>query len=260
LKELTQYALSYLEKYNSLLADEFQHYFFASVFDKSNTFPVYTILVDKEGRNIEILGPDHPSKVMSVLYPTLFPNAIFLETKYKEIAQKYKKIVYPETSFGIVQSPLKLVAYRAYGDERFFKKLIFTEKLKGQNYLSLSMSINDKTLQFIIDHFKKWVDGVFYFPYLSDIHIVYKLPENIESNKVSIYIELGRMLKEKVLKKYTFLENSYKLPEMKIKEPVIAVFKIPADKITEVDFQELYETMIEKISKIVLEIDKIEID
>ncbi len=35
------------------------------------------------------------------------------------------------------------------------KKLIFTEKLKGQNYLSLSMSINDKTLQFIIDHFKK---------------------------------------------------------------------------------------------------------
>jgi hypothetical protein len=68
------------------------------------------------------------------------------------------------------------------------------------------------------------------------------------------------MLKEKVLKKYTFLENSYKLPEMKIKEPVIAVFKIPADKITEVDFQELYETMIEKISKIVLEIDKIEID
>ncbi len=47
----------------------------------------------------------------------------------------------------------------------------------------------------------------FYFPYLSDIHIVYKLPENIESNKVSIYIELGRMLKEKVLKKYTFFRE-----------------------------------------------------
>jgi hypothetical protein len=260
LKELTQYAVNYLEKYNNLLADEFQHYFFASVFDKGYTFPVYTILVDREGRNIELLGPDHPSKVMSVLYPTLYPNASFLETEYKEIAQKYKKIVYPETSFGIVQAPLKLVAYRVNGDERFIKKLIFSEKLKGQNYLSLSLNINDQTLQFIIDYFKKWLNGVFYFPYLSDIHVVFRLPEYIESNKVSIYIELGRLLKEKVLKKYPFLENSYKLPEMRIKEPVIAVFKIPADKITEVDFQSLYEKMIDKISKIVLEIDKIEID
>ncbi len=39
---------------------------------------------------------------------------------------------------------------------------------------------------------------------------------------------------------------------MKIKEPVIAVFKIPADKITEVDFQELYETMIEKYLRLCL--------
>ncbi len=62
--------------------------FFASVFDKSNTFPVYTILVDKEGRNIEILGPDHPSKVMSVLYPTLFPNAIFFRNKIQRNSSK----------------------------------------------------------------------------------------------------------------------------------------------------------------------------
>lgn len=260
MKELSQFGINYLEKYNNVLADEFQHYFYASIFDKSHTFPVYTVLVDKEGRSIEILGPDHPGKVMSVLYPTLFHNASFLETKYKNLALKYKKVVYPETSFGIVQAPLKLTAYRVWGDERLIKKLIFSEKLKGENFLSLSLSIDDQTLQFIIDHFKQWQNGVFYFPYLGDVHVVFRLPENVESSKVSIYIELGRILKEKTLKKYTFLDNSYKLPEMKIKEPVMAVFKVPAEKITAIDFQDLYEKFIDKISKIVKEIDKIEID
>lgn len=253
------FAKNYLEKYQNLLADEFQHFFFGCVYDKRDDFPIYTVLIDKEGRNLEVIGPDLPSKVMSVLYPTVYLNSDFLKEKYIKFAESYKKVVDPELSFGIVQTPFKLSAYRVCGDERVIKKLIFSEKLKGQKYLSLSLDIEEETFNFIVQHFKKWKGQVFYFPYMNNIHVVFKCPEKIESSKVSIYIEIGRFLKDKTLKKYNFLENSYKLPEMKVKDPAIAVFKVPADKILEIDFQQLYTNFIEKIEEIVEKIEKIEI-
>lgn len=259
LNNFIEFAQNYLDKYQNYLADEFQHFFFGSVYDKNNKFPVFTMFLDKEGRYFKVLGPDMPNKVMSVLYPTKYYESDFLVKEYNDLAKFYNEIVQPELYFGIAQTPFKVSAYKVWGNERVIKKLTFSEKLKGQLFISLSSLISEDTVKFIIKNFKKWDENIFYFPYKSDIHVLFKLPENINSSETSIYIELGRILKEKVLKKYDFLENSYKLPEMKIKEPSMAVFKVPAEKILDVNFKSIYHEFISKIEKIVREINKLNI-
>ncbi|PNR97892.1 hypothetical protein X928_09465 [Petrotoga miotherma DSM 10691] len=66
-------------------------------------------------------------------------------------------------------------------------------------------------------------------------------------------------MKEKVLQRYDFLENSYKLPEMKVKAPALAVFKVPAERILYIDFKSIYDQFIKKTAKIVDQINKLEI-
>jgi len=260
LEELIEFAKNYLNKYKNLLADEFQHFFFGAVFDSEDKFPVYCIFVDEEGRVFETLGPDKPGKVMSVLYPTYYNDSDVLVKKYTELSRQYNKIVQPNTAFGIVQSPFKITSYKVWGSERLIKKLIFSEKLKGEEYISLYESITEENLKFIIEHYKQWDENVFYFPYLNDIHVLFKVPEHINSSEISIYIEIGRILKEKVLQKYDFLENSYKLPEMKVKAPSLAVFKVPAERILDIDFKSIHEQFIKKAAKIVDQINELEIE
>jgi len=259
LEELIKFAKNYLNKYKNFLADEFQHFFFGSVYDSEDKFPVYCIFIDEEGRVFETLGPDKPGKVMSVLYPTYYNDLDILVKKYTELSRQYNKIVQPNTAFGIVQSPFKITSYRVWGNERLIKKLIFSEKLKGEEYISLHQNITDEKLKFIIKHYKQWEDDIFYFPYLKDIHILFRVPKYISSSEVSIYIEIGRILKEKVLQRYDFLENSYKLPEMKVKAPALAVFKVPAERILYIDFKSIYDQFIKKTAKIVDQINKLEI-
>lgn len=260
MEKLIEFAISYLNKYKSFLADEFQHFFFGAVYDGEDKFPVYCIFIDEEGRVFETLGPDKPGKVMSVLYPTYYNDPDILLKKYTELSKQYNKIIQPDTAFGIVQSPFKITSYRVWGNERLIKKLIFSEKLKGEEYISLYQSITDEKLKFIIEHYKQWDDDIFYFPYLKDIHVLFKVPDHISSSEVSIYIEIGRILKEKVLRGYNFLENSYKLPEMKVKAPALAVFKVPADRILDINFRSIYDQFIKKTAKIVDQINELKIE
>ncbi|HBT51007.1 DUF4895 domain-containing protein [Petrotoga olearia] len=260
MKELIEFAKNYLNKYKNLLADEFQHFFFGSVYDSEDKFPVYCVFIDEDGRVFETIGPDKPGKVMSVLYPTYYNDSEILVKKYTELSRKYNKIVQPNVTFGIVQSPFKITSYRVWGNERLIKKLIFSEKLKGEEYISLNQNITEEKLKFIIEHYKQWDNDIFYFPYLNDIHVLFKVPEHINGSEVSIYIEIGRILKEKVLRQYDFLKNSYKLPEMKIKAPSLAVFKVPADRILDIDFKSIHDQFIKKAAKIVDQINELEIE
>jgi hypothetical protein len=91
------------------------------------------------------------------------------------------------------------------------------------------------------------------------IHIVYKLKEDIPLNKRGISIEIAKLLKEKMFEKYPHIETSYKLPEMKIKETVLTVFKIKSDKIDIYDFNKFYETFNKKIKDIITQIAKFEV-
>ncbi len=258
-EKLINFAIEHIKSNKHKLADEFQHLFYTSIYDEEDQFPVLSIFVDEEGRGFETLTPDLPSKVMCNLYPVSNFYIEELSEKYKKLNENYGVKCKISCSSGIVQSPFKISAYTVEGDERLIKKLEFNEKLKGEYYLRLSKLISKEKLDFIIKNYKKWNNEIFYFPHMNYIHIVYKLKEDIPLNKRGISIEIAKLLKEKMFEKYPHIETSYKLPEMKIKETVLTVFKIKSDKIDIYDFNKFYETFNKKIKDIITQIAKFEV-
>lgn len=250
---------SYLNKYKDKIADEFDHLYSAWVYDKYEKFPVLSYFTDREGRIIRTLTPDAPNKVMSSLYPKQVNYENDLKEEYQKIAQEKGVIVEPIVKASIVQSPFKVCAYDLSGDERLIKKLLFSEKIKGLNYLSLSEKIDDDIFKFILNNYKKYNNGIFYFPYMNEIHLFMKMPENLPTEWKSLYIDIARVLKSKLIEKYNFIESSYKLPEMGIKDHALCVIKIPAEKILYLDFQKIYNIFLEKIERQINEIKALDI-
>lgn len=250
---------SYLKKYKDKIADEFDHFYSVWVYDKYEKFPVLSYFTDQEGRVIRALTPETPSKVMSSLYPKQVEYENELKEEYKKIAQEKGFVVEPIVKSSIVQSPFKVCAYKLSGDERLIKKLLFSEKIKGLNYFSLSEKITDEIFEFILNNYKKYDEGVFYFPYMNEIHLFMKLPEGVPTEWKSLYIDIARVLKTKLIEKYDFVESSYKLPEMGIKDHALCVLKIPTNKILDLDFKNIYQQFLKKIEKQIKEIRSIEI-
>ena len=251
--------VSYLKKYKDKIADEFDHFYSVWVFDKYEKFPVLSYFTDQEGRVIRSLTPDAPNKVMSSLYPKQVDYENELKEEYKKIAEEKGFIVEPVVKSSIVQSPFKVCAYDLSGDERLIKKLLFSEKIKGLNYLSLSEKIDDDIFRFILNNYKKYNDGIFYFPYMNEIHLFMKMPENVPTEWKSLYIDIARVLKSRLIEKYDFIESSYKLPEMGIKDHALCVIKIPTERILDLDFQKTYNIFLEKIEKQIDEIKALDI-
>ncbi|MGM0641117.1 MAG: DUF4895 domain-containing protein [Thermotogota bacterium] len=241
--------VSYLNSYKDKIADEFDHFFAVWIHDKFDKFPVLSYFTDKEGRVIRTLTSDAPNKVMSSLYPKDVEYEEELKKEYKKIAEENGFVVEPEVKASIVQSPFRVSAFELSGDERLIKKLLFSEKIKGLNYFSLSEKINEDIFNFILNHYKKYEEGVFFFPYMNEIHIFMKMPEKVPTEMKSLYIDIARILKSKLIEKYDFIENSYKLPEMGIKDHALCVVKLPTEKILEVDFMEIYNLFLDKIEK-----------
>lgn len=241
--------VSYIKNHKDKIADEFDHFFSVWVFDKYDKFPILSYFTDLEGRIIRTITSDAPNKVMSSLYPKEVKYEDKLKDEYKKIAEEKGFIVEPIVKASIVQSPFRVSAYDLSGDERLIKKLLFSEKIKGLNYFSLSEKVNDDMYIFILNHYKKYDNGVFFFPYMNEIHIFMKIPEEVPIEMKSLYIDIARILKTKLINKYEYIESSYKLPEMGIKDHALCVIKIPTDKILELDFIEIYRIFLEKIEK-----------
>jgi hypothetical protein len=86
-----------------------------------------------------------------------------------------------------------------------------------------------------------------------------KMPENIPTEWKSLYVDIARVLKSRLIEKYDFIESSYKLPEMGIKDHALCVIKIPTERILDLDFQKTYKVFLEKIEKQIEEIKALDI-
>ena len=241
--------VSYLNKYKDKIADEFDHFYAVWIYDKFDKFPVLSYFTDKEGRVLRTLTSDAPNKVMSSVYPKDVEYEEELKKEYKTIAEEKGFVVEPQVKSSIVQSPFRVSAFKLSGDERLIKKLLFSEKIKGMNYFSLSEKIDENIFSFILNHYKIYEEGVFFFPYMNEIHIFMKIPDKVPTEMKSLYIDIARILKSKLIEKYDFIESSYKLPEMGIKDHALCVVKLPTYKILELDFIEIYRLFLNKIEK-----------
>lgn len=248
---IIDYGKSYLEQHKFKLADEFQHFFYVNINDIEEKFPSLSLFLDFEGRYFISLGPDIPSKVMNNLYPIQNFSNDFLESKYKKYMNKYSYNSNTKMTAGIVQSPFKIVSYDLEGDDRLIKKIIFNEKIKGKKYLSISKYIDEKQTDFIINNYKRIIDNIFYYPFLEYVHFVFFMPKNISSDDRVLASEISRKIKIKYINNYSFLENSYKLPEMKINTPILCVLKVHVLNLLKIDVKNIYNEIINKIYEII---------
>ena len=248
-KKAAEYAQEYINSKKDKLADEFGHLFGYCVYDVNSSFPVMTYFFDAQGRFFKTLGPDQPKKVMSSLYPTHTDFEAELKSEYVKLAESYGKKVIPTVESFIHQSPFKIAAYTLEGDEAIIKKLTFSEKLKGEKYLLLSKYIDKESLLFLIQNYKKSFNGVYYFPYLNKVHTVFEIPQELETTYKGVSMEITSLMKTKVFKAYDFIKDSYKIPDMGIRKPVLTVVKIPAERILEISFSDLYLKLVSNIKQ-----------
>ncbi|MDO7976923.1 DUF4895 domain-containing protein [Oceanotoga teriensis] len=248
-----------LSKYKNKLADEYDHLFHVCIADSENKVPCLSYFVDEQGRVFKTISAEPPKKVMSCLYPVDIDFKNELSDEYELFLLKNNKVANKVFYSGIVQSPFKFYPYILEGDERLIKKMKFKEKLNGEKNLSFDEIIDEDTFEQIMKKYKIISDNIYYHPYLDKIHIVFLLPKNIDIEKRGLMIEISRCLKNKILKNFDFLETSYKMPDMNLKDPALCAFKLRADYIKNIDFEDIYKSMINEIRKVINYIDDIDI-
>ncbi|GAB6188423.1 hypothetical protein JCM30566_01620 [Marinitoga arctica] len=250
LKELKKVAIEYLNEKKDKLADEYDHLIFFSIFDVNNKFPSLNIFYNNEGRSFLSLLPGKPSKYMSTLYPQKIYNKDidFLKNEYLNLAKKYNKKLNVNINMGICQSPFVIPSYYINGNESLIKRYILSEKIKGIKYISLYKEIDEKLLDFILDSYNSWYyEGIFLYYTSNEIHLVFEIPEKYENK--SLIIELGKLAKTYIMKNNVFLLDSYKIPDMNIKFPVLMVLKSKVWDLKEFNIQEVYDEILNKINE-----------
>lgn len=257
MKDLIKKCVDHLKNNKGKLADEFQHLVYITIYDKDNNFPYITYYVDEEGRYLKVFGPDSPKSVMSTIFNNTFEGIEKIEKDYISIAESYGVKVKPESIGGICQSPFKVYAYKLEGNDTLIKKFTFSEKIRGERYFSLYKYMNEEKINFIIKNYKKWNSNVFFYPFNGEVNIVFAMPEKYNFSQKALATEIGSMFKDKIISKYEDIQKTYKDPAMKINQRVLSVFKVKVENILKYNFLELYVEFIEKIDKVIEDIEKI---
>lgn len=248
---LREIALKHFIEKKDLLADEYDHLVGISIYDINNKFPSLNVFFDIEGRGFISLIPEKPSKYMSSLYPLSLEENNDIEKLnniYYNLALKYNKRISIKNTLSIFQSPFIIPSYYISGNEILIKKFLLSEKLKGKKYLSLHKDIDSELLDFILNSYNNWhLPDTFFYYDLNQVHIVFDIPKEI--NNTSLAIELGKLAKSYIINKYSFLSDSYKIPDMNIKNPVLMVLKTDVFNIKNIDILSIKNDIFDKINE-----------
>lgn len=250
LKELKDIAVKCLYEKKDKLADEYDHLAFFSVFDINNKFPSLNLFYDNEGRFFLVLMPGKPSQYMSTLYPQKVDNKDIdiLTSEYFNLVKKYNKKVNVNVSMGICQSPLIIPTYYIKGNESIIKRYLLSEKIKGLKYISLYKEIDKELLDFILSSYNSfYYNGIYLYYTSNEVHYVFDIPEKYENK--TLVIELGKISKSYIMNKNDFLLDSYKIPDMNIKNPVLMVLKSKVWNIKKINISEIYDDIKDRINK-----------
>ncbi|KLO20888.1 MULTISPECIES: DUF4895 domain-containing protein [unclassified Marinitoga] len=248
LTNLKKMAIKYFNEKKDKLADEYTHLVAFSIFDINNKFPSLNIFFDNEGKYFLSLMPEKPSKYMSSLYPKLIDDEIIdLKEIYNNLAKKYNKKIKISANMSIYQSPIIIPSFFVQGDEILIKKYILSEKLKGLKYLSLYKYIDDKTLENILKTYNVWQKDIYYYYTLNEVHFVFGIPDKFKNK--SLVIEFGKLAKVYIKNKNPLFLESYKIPDMNIKEPVLMVLKTKIWNLKKINLIDVRNEIISKIDK-----------
>ncbi|SHE49656.1 protein of unknown function [Marinitoga hydrogenitolerans DSM 16785] len=248
-KELKKISIEYFNEKKDKLDDAYEHLIAFSIFDINNRFPSLNLFFDNNGRSFLSLMPGKPSMYMSALYPTKIDNKEIdiLKERYYRLSKKYNKNVNININMSIYQSPLIIPSFFIEGNENIIKKYILSEKLKGVKYISLSKYIDTVLLDFILNSYNTWYfQGVYLYYTLNEVHFVFDIPNDF--NNKTLAIELGKLTKLYVIRNNPLLSESYKIPDMNIKKPVLMVLKTNVWNLKEFDLEYIRKDIIDKIN------------
>ncbi|KAF2955490.1 DUF4895 domain-containing protein [Marinitoga sp. 38H-ov] len=251
LNELKKISLEFFKDKKNLLADEYDHLVGLSVYDINNKFPSLNIFFDFEGRGFISLMPEKPSKYMNSLYSkNIEDNKEINEINniYHNLSIKYNKNISIKNTLSIFQSPFIIPSYYVSGNDALIKKFFLSEKLKGLKYISLYKNIDTNLLEFILNSYNRWyLPNVFFYYSLNQVHLVFDIPDGI--NNTSLAIEIGKLAKNYIINKYNILYNSYKIPDMNIKKPVLMVLKTEATNLKIIDINSIKNEIFNKVNE-----------
>jgi hypothetical protein len=249
-KDLRNIAIDYYNSKKDKLADEYDHLISYSIYDINNKFPSLNLFYDENGRAFLALTPEKPTKYMSSLYPSKIENNEIetLKKEYENLAKKYIKKLNINMSMSICQSPLIIPTFFAKGNENILKKYYLSEKLKGLKYISLHKIIDENLLDLILKSYNTWYyEDIFTYYSLNDVHMVFDIPEDLDIKTLSI--ELGKIAKQYLIKKNSIFLDSYKIPDMNIKKPVLMVIKTKVWNLKNINVESIKYDIFDKIKK-----------